>query len=128
MQEGREGKKNDGGREIVRLMYTEVVRNTGVSCFLVFFVPFLSFFRSSLSFFFPFFREKQRISNCFHPMIERENIIMKKKYTLERNFSEFRSEERNVSTHVIVTFSRYDSVSPFGNRSANFETTSPELL
>lgn len=55
MQEGREGKKNDGGREIVRLMYTEVVRNTGVSCFLVFFVPFLSFFRSSLSFFFPFF-------------------------------------------------------------------------
>lgn len=77
MQEGREGKKNDGGREIVRLMYTEVVRNTGVSCFLVFFVPFLSFFRSSLSFFFSFlsfFREKKRISNCFHPMIERENI------------------------------------------------------
>lgn len=42
---GREGKKNDGGemQEIVRLMYTEVVRNTTVSCFFRS-LSFLSFF------------------------------------------------------------------------------------
>lgn len=70
---GREGKKNDGGRDARdrtvdvhrsgskyrRVVFSRFFRS--VSFFLSFVLPFLSFFR-----------EKKRISNCFHPMIERE--------------------------------------------------------
>ena len=99
---GREGKKNDGGemQEIVRLMYTEVVRNT-IACrvFSFFSFPFFSFF---LSFF--FLPVKKRISNCFHPMIERERereYTTKERNTLiERNTSEFSAPKKYIHIRV----------------------------